>query len=645
MKRLSLLLLLVARTFAAAPEVPRPASLVAEGLPPIPSSMADELRRYTEARSAGFASWHPKRLEMLISTRFGNTNQVHAVSAPLGMRRQLTFFDEPISGGSYDRRDAEFFVFARDQGGNEFGQLYRYDFKDGEVTRLTDGGRSQNGNINWSSRGDRFTYTSTRRNGADRDLYIMDPRDPKTDRLLVQLEGGGWGAEDWSPDDRIVLLREYVSINESHLWLVDVASGNKSALTPRSKGVAIGVARFAKDGRGVFLTTDAGFEYKRLAYLDLASKQFTFLTTDLNHDVDDVALSHDGKRLAFVTNELGRSRIYVMDTSARTYREIPGLPTAVMGLGEWHQNNQHLAFGINSAKSPSDLYVFDATSSKIMRWTESELGGVLAAQLNEAELIRWKSFDGLEISGLYFRPPARFQGRRPVIVNIHGGPESQSRPIFQGRNNYYLNEMGVAIIYPNVRGSAGFGKTYVALDNGRLRENSVKDIGALLDWIAQQPGLDAGRVMITGGSYGGYMTLASAVHYNDRIRCSLDVVGISNWITFLENTESYRRDLRRAEYGDERDPEMRKFLTEISPLTHAAKIKKPIFIVQGANDPRVPRGESVQMVATIRANGGTVSYLEGRDEGHGFRKKVNADYQFYATVAFIEKHLLGESPP
>jgi dipeptidyl aminopeptidase/acylaminoacyl peptidase len=297
---------------------------------------------------------------------------------------------------------------------------------------------------------------------------------------------------------------------------------------------------------------------------------------------------------------------------------------------------------VGSARSVSDVVVLDTETGGVVRWTESELGGLVADTLSEPSLVKWKSFDGLEISGFLYQPSAaKFAGPRPVIINIHGGPEGQSLPVFIGRNNYFLNELGVAILFPNVRGSTGFGKTFVALDNGAKREDSVRDIGALLDWIRTQPDLDASRIMVTGGSYGGYMTFACAVHYSDRLRCALSVVGISNFITFLNNTESYRRDLRRVEYGDERDPAMRAVFEQISPLNQAAKITIPMFIVQGANDPRVPRTEAVQMVERIRANGGPVWYLEAKDEGHGFRKKTNSDFQFYATVMFIRQHLLN----
>jgi dipeptidyl aminopeptidase/acylaminoacyl peptidase len=634
-------LFLLAGMLGAQPEIKPAANLVVEGVPGIPAALAGDVRRYTESRTASFSSWHPQRVEMLVSTRFGNTAQVHAVTAPLGMRRQLTFFEEPIGGGSYDPRDGAFFIFAKDTGGDEFRQLYRYDFADGAVVRLTDGGRSQNGGAVWSTAGDRIAYTSTRRNGADRDIYVQDPRAPGSDRRVAELAGGGWGIADWSPDDRTLLVVEYVSINESHLWLVDAASGPRRELTPRAeKGVAYGAAAFSTDGKGVYLTTDRDAEFQRLAYLDLATRQYTWLTADLPHDVDEFALSDDGRTIAFITNEAGLNRLHLLDTATRAHRPVAGTPVASLSGIEWHRDGRHLGFTVSSPRSAADAYVLDAASGQLTRWTESELGGLVADQLSEAEPIAWKSFDGLQITGFLYRPSAKFTGPRPVIINIHGGPESQSKPGFLGRWNYFLNELGTAIIFPNVRGSTGFGKTFVALDNGAKREDSVKDIGALLDWIATQPGLDASRIMVTGGSYGGYMTLASAVHFNDRIRCSLDVVGISNFVTFLQNTESYRRDLRRVEYGDERDPAMRALLEKISPLNRAKEITKPLFIVQGANDPRVPRTEARQMYETVKANGGPVWYLEAKDEGHGFRKKANADFQFYATVLFVREHLL-----
>jgi dipeptidyl aminopeptidase/acylaminoacyl peptidase len=630
---------------AQQPVVTPSENLIVDGVPPIRRSIVEEVNRYTEGRSAGFAGWHPHRREILIATRFANTTQLHHVAMPMGARRQLTFYDEGLSGASYDPKTGSMIILHKDVGGNEFVQLFRYDVADGRVTLLTDGGRSQNGNVVWSNAGDRFTYSTTARNGRDRDVRVMDPRDPGgTDRMVLENRGGGWGVAGWSPDDRMLLVGEVESIHRNHLWLVDVATGEKTPLTPRSDAdsVSHGDARFAPDGRGIWLTSDRDSEFRRLSYLDLATKRITPVVTDIPWDVVDVEVSPDGRTVSFSTNEAGASRLYLLDTGTRRYRQVQGLPNALMSGVRWRRDGSELGFAMTSARSPADAYSLNVRTGELVRWTESELGGIIPAELSEAELVRWPSFDGLEITGFYYRPNARFTGPRPVIIDIHGGPEGQSRPRFLGRSNYYLNELGVAIIYPNVRGSTGFGKTFTKLDNGFRREDSVRDIGALLDWVARQPELDASKVLVTGGSYGGYMTLASMFHFNDRIAAGVDIVGVSNFNTFFANTEGYRQDLRRVEYGDERDPEVHAFFERTAPVNNAHRITRPLFVIQGANDPRVPRGEAEQMVATVKANGSPVWYLLAMDEGHGFRKKENADFQFYATVLFVRRFLLGE---
>lgn len=615
-------------------------NLVVDGVPLITAEIADQVRKYTESRAASFADWHPTKREMLISTRFGNTPQLHEVRTPGGARRQLTFFEEPVQSATWEPGKGDYFVFSRDTGGNEFGQLYRFDVATGDVTLLTDGGRSQNGGIVWNRQKSQFVYATTRRNGADRDLWLMDPKKPEASRALVELSGGGWSALDWSPDDSTIVARQYLSINQSVLWMIDVAQGTMKELTDPKEQAAWAGAEYSADGTSLYLTSDQGSEFQRLGRMDLKTRAITWLTSDISWDVDSFDVSPDGQHVVFVTNEAGVSRAFLLSTKTDRYEQIKGLPNGVIGGAVWHSNATDIAFSVNSARSTSDVYSFTITTGAVERWTESELGGLVPDQLTEPELVRWKSFDGLEISGFLYRAPAKFGGRRPVIINIHGGPEGQSRPVFQGRNNYFLNELGVSILYPNVRGSSGYGKTFVAMDNGFKREDSVKDIGALLDWIATQPDLDADRIMVTGGSYGGFMTLACATHYNDRLRCSLDVVGISHFGTFLKNTESYRRDLRRVEYGDERDPKMSSFFEEISPLNNAGKIQKPLFVVQGGNDPRVPLSEAEQIVARVKQNGSPVWYLMAKDEGHGFRKKNNSDFQFFATIEFVRKFLL-----
>lgn len=619
-------------------------NLLLQGIPPIPIVLAEVSNRYTEFRSASLASWHPVRREMLISTRFGDVAQAHVVKFPLGSRQQLTFFPEPVFGGTFQPTQGEYFVFSKDIGGNEFRQNYRYDLASGAVTLLTDG-TSKNSRGLWSNAGTQMAYHSTRRNGKDNDLYLIDPLHPESDRLLTAVEGGGWFLSGWSPDDRQLVLVEYISITETYLWLVEVASGEKTLLTPKEgEPVAYQSAVFDRLGQGLYVVCDRDSEFLQLVYLDLGTRQFTNLIGEIEWDIEQICLSRDGRRLAFTVNENGASILHLLDTTTKQELPLPALPLGqVYGLN-WHRNNRDLGFTLVSARSSADVYSLDLETGQVERWTESETGGLNTDSFAEPTLIEWQSFDDRTISGFLYRPvaPPNRQGKYPVMINIHGGPEGQFRPSFLGRSNFYLNELGIALIFPNVRGSSGYGKTFLKLDNGYLREDSVKDIGALLDWIATQPDLDSERILVTGGSYGGYMSLAVATHYGDRIRASIDIVGISNFVTFLEKTESYRRDLRRVEYGDERDPQMRAFLLNISPVNNANKIQKPLFIIHGANDPRVPLQEAEQIREIVEKNGIPVWYLVAKDEGHGFSKKKNVDFQFYATVLFIRTFLLND---
>jgi len=648
MKRnLAIAVLLFATSFALAQPAP-PATiapndaLLVDSIPAIPAAIAEKADAYTNYRTAGVFSWHPQKREMLIGTRFADTTQVHRVTMPGGARTQLTFFPDRVGSAEYQPHAGKYFIFSKDIGGGEWYQLYRFDVATGAVTLLTDG-KSRNLGANFSNKGDRIVYSSTRRSRGDLDFWIMDPSDKATDKMLLQNQGGGWGIADWSPDDKTLLVVNEVSVNESHLFLVDVASAQKTPLTPENeKSVAYSPIGFSADGKGVYVTTDKDNEFQRVAYIDLATKQFQYLTT-YPWDVEDASLSWNRKLLAFTVNENGMSTLHVLNLTTGKELPLPKLPTGLIGSLRWHENNKDLALVITSARSPADTYAIDITTQKLDRWTTSETGGLNAETFVEPQLVKWKSFDGKEITGWLYMPNAqKFPGKRPIVVNIHGGPEGQSRPGYLGRNNYYFDELGVAMIFPNVRGSTGYGKTFVALDNGFKREDSYKDIEALLHWIKDQPNLDGNKIMVTGGSYGGHMTLATATRYNDMIACSVDVVGMSNLVTFLEHTEPYRQDLRRVEYGDERDPKMREFLESIAPMNHVKNVTKPMFVVAGVNDPRVPKSEADQMVAALKAQGTPVWYLAAKDEGHGFAKKKNADFQFYATVLFVEQYLLGQ---
>jgi len=635
------ILCVTASSFAQTDFVAPNENLVAEGIPQIPATLAESVRRYSESRNAFFESWSPTHREMLISTRFGDTNQVHQVKFPGGARTQLTFFPDRVPGGVYQPVNGESFLFLKDVGGGEFYQLYVYDLKTGDITLLTDG-KSRNTGARWSHQGDRIAYGSTKRTGNDVDIWVVKANDPSSARMIAKMEGGGWSVSDWSPDGKQLLVTNEISAAESYVWLVDVDSGKKELLTPKpgTETAERGNARFSKDGKGVYLTTDEGAEFQRLVYLDLGSRKTTILTPNLQWDIGEVDLSDDGRWLALEADEDGISKLHVLDTHTSKEVAVPKLPVGVILGLEWRKHSRELGFTLTTASQPFDAYSIDVATGKVDRWTFSETGGLNTSGFSEPQLVHWKSWDDRSISGFLYKPPAKFTGKHPVIIDIHGGPEGQTRPYFLGNDNYFINELGIAIIYPNVRGSTGYGKTFQKLDNGSLREGSYKDINSLIDWIQTQPDLDANKILITGGSYGGFMTLAVATNYNDRICCSVDIVGPSNLVTFLEHTSGYRKDLRRVEYGDERDPKMREYLESIAPANKAKNITKPLFVLAGQNDPRVPASESAQMVEVVRKNGTPVWWLLAKDEGHGFAKKKNRDYQFYATVEFIKEFLL-----
>ena len=634
---LFLALLAPLATAAEAPARVELGSLIVEGVPAIPAELKERLNRYQQTRGAALAGWLPDDT-LLISTRFAETAQVHRVAQPLGARTQLSFYPEPV-GAVAPHPTKPGFVFAKDQGGDEFFQLYWQDLATGEVSLLTDG-KSQNSGALWSDDGQLLALRTTRRNGKDTDLHLL--KFGETSSVPVLEREGSWAALDFSPDNQTLLVLKSISINQSELYLLELGSKLLTRFHDTEQPVAFGMAKFAKDGKGIYFTSDEGSEFMRLHYQSLSSWKARVMTAELPWNVEEFALSRGGSRLAYVSNEDGLAVLTVLNLTTGSKIATPKLPAGQIGGIDFDARGRNLAFSLDRATAPSDVYSFRIGEKALKRWTESEVGGLNTAGFVEPMLVRYPSFDGISIPAFVYKPKLAAGTKAPVIINIHGGPEAQALPVFSPITQYYLKELGVAVITPNVRGSDGYGKSYLLLDNGLKRQDSVKDIGALLDWIATQPDLDANRVVVMGGSYGGYMTLASMVDYNDRLRAGVDVVGISNFVSFLTNTQDYRRDLRRVEYGDERIPEIRAFMEATAPLNNAQKISKPMFIVQGLNDPRVPASEAEQMVAKIRANGGEVWYLAAKDEGHGFKKKANRDYQSAATVLFLKKTLLGE---
>jgi dipeptidyl aminopeptidase/acylaminoacyl peptidase len=650
----TVLLLCVTSMLAGAaqpkPVVPVPKAAEVENIPPIPQALADAITPYASFRQAVLANWHPTARRMLVNTRLEDTFQAYAINAPNGEPVQMTFQQRSVGtaapatastpGSVWFAEQGRSVLFLQDDNGNGLYQLYLVRPGERSAVLLTDG-KSRNYSLVWSTKGDRIAYYSTRRDVRDRDIWVMNPSDRTTDRLLAQVSGV-WEPLDWSPDDRYVLAKETVTRAETRLWHIDVQSGEKVRLTPdgSERQVAYGTGVYAGNGKSVFFTTDGDGEFRRLARLDISTRAIQTLTPKINWDIEDVALSSDGRWLAFTANEAGVGTLHLLDTSSGRINRAKGVPAgSVQGL-EWRPGSAELGFNLTSPKTPWNTFSLDVRTGKVERWTRADTGSVDVTRLADAELIKWKSFDGRQISGFMYRPPAKFVGPRPVLINVHGGPEVQERPRFLGRSNYLLNELGMVVIYPNVRGSTGFGKSFLALDNGLLRENAVKDLGALLDWIATQKPLDASRVTIAGPSYGGLLALSVAATYPKRVRCVFDGFGISNIATFLERAQPAIRPVRRGEYGDESDQTTRAFMERVAPVNLAAKMVAPVFIVHGKNDPSVPFQESEQMVAALRKAGKTPWVMYATNAGHGFAdNRQNDEYSFYAWVLFMQTYL------
>ena len=619
-------------------DVPVPGNVTAEGLPPIPASIATRLAPYGQFRRAQLLSWHATRREMLVTTTTDTVMQVHAVTSPGAAPKPLT----DVAGGvtvaaAYSPAGGDWFVYRKDPAARETHQLWRQDAGAPPVM-LTDN-TSRNGTPAWSPKSGRIAFDSNRRNGKDRDIYVMDPKDAATMKLLSEVSGL-WYVAAWSPDETSIIAVEMLPGNNTALWFVDVGSGKRTPLTNDKVPSIWSSIQYSGDGRAIYAVSNRDSEFARVWRHSAGA--WTALTTE-GDSVESAALSPDGATLAVVFDRDASSQLEMIDTKTLQPRPRPKLPPGQITTLLWHPSGSDLGFTFGSVRMQGDVFSVESRSGAITRWTSSQIGGVDAATLPEPEIVRWKSFDGTTISGVLYRPPAKFGGRRPVMINIHGGPNNtRERPRFQGRSAYFLNEMGIAIVYPNVRGSFGFGRAFEAMDDGVKREDAVKDIGGLLDWIGSHPSLDSTRVMVTGASYGGYMTYATAAMYPGRIRAAFAAAAISDFVTYLENTEPGRQEDRRAEYGDERDPKLRAFLAAASPVAHAAKIKAPLMIAHGRKDARVPIAQAEAMLAAAKANNVPTWFVVYEDAGHeNFpTTAANNDFNFLTWILFVDNFLL-----
>ena len=639
MTRIYLLLVMAAPFLFAAPAVALPrverGSLIFDNIPEPAAGLSDKLDAYLNARQATPLGFSPKG-QLLISTRFGDVDQLHLVERPAGERSQLTFLHEPITQAAFSPNPGRSaYVYLKDVGGNENAQLYYQRMGEPAAKLLTDG-KSLNGGPVWSNTGREVAFFSTARDGVSYDIDIVDPEAGSLPRLAITGDGAAWYPLDWSPDDRKLLVLKYLSVSEAYLYVVDLGSGQKREVEPAPGKVGIAGAKFSRDGQGVYLISDRDGEFAQLRYVNLFTGDKTVISARLSWDIEELAISRDGHYLAYVSNEAGIDKLNVLDLRAHQDLIPPKLPAAgLIGSLSFDAEGNRLAFGFAAANRPRDAYVLDIAANRLEAWTHSEAGPVDLAKFVTPRLTQFPTFDrgdGRErqIPAYVYEPAT--PGAHPVLIVLHGGPESQFRPGFDPWLQYVVNELGLAVVAPNVRGSSGYGKSYLALDNGMLREDAVKDVGALLVWLRLQSAYDPKNVVVAGSSYGGYLALAALVNFSERLRGGIDESGIADFISFLSKTAPYRQNQRRAEYGDERDPDTRAFLRRISPLTNAERISRPLLIVHGKNDPRVPLDEAEQIVNRVRSKGGDVWYLQASDEGHGFRKKPNRD-AYYRTFA------------
>jgi len=621
-----------------------PETIINENVPPIPIEIKKRMQQYSDLKSASFSDWDPRGQGMIISTRLGNTNQLYWVSKPMEKFKQLTDFDEPVYSAVFSPDpERKYFLFSKDVGGAENYQFFRYDLDTGKSTMITDG-KHRHMSILFNRKGDRIAYMSNSRTGKVFDIYFMDPLKPEEAKLVYKGQLGYYIPTAWFEDGKHLLVVRYISANSAQSYILNIETGQIENITPKSESlVFFALYIVSPDGKTVYGVTDLNSEFKHIIKMDLESGKIETITKDINWDIQEADVTEDFKKAVFVANEGGISRLYLMDLQTGKYEPISQIPQGIIGGVKFDKKGKKLALSLNNPRMNGDVFHFDLETKEFVRWTKSDTAGLDTSKFVQPEVFYYSTFDKenkeqRKIPCFYFKPKKKTDALLPVIVYIHGGPEFQYRPYFSNSLSYFINELGIAVLAPNVRGSAGYGKTYLLLDNAKKREDSVKDIGALLDWIATRPELNKEKVGVFGGSYGGYMVLASMVLFSDRLACGVDIVGISNFVTFLKNTADYRRDLRRAEYGDER--KIGEFLNKISPTTNAHKINKPLFVIQGKNDPRVPAGEAVQIVETVRKNNVPVWYQLATNEGHGFSKKYNRDFMVYSIVRFFQEYLL-----
>jgi len=609
-----------------------------EGIPPIPKSLANDVRRYTYIYGLPLAGWAPDKREIWIKG-ISQFSYISSIGSPGEKPKTIKHI---LGLGIYDiyiQPQGNYLIYNQDKDGTEKYQMHLFNLQNGKSNLLSDS-NTRDTEFVWSNNGEQVVYSSTA-GSKGVSLYLISPLKPESKRLLVESGDNYLKAYDWSSDDKLVVYCEFMSVDASKLWVINIETGVKTLLSEQSSNeVYYSTPQFSKDGKGVYVRTNRRSEVTRIAYINLGTRRYEFLNMDGEWDVEEFQVSPNGKSIAILVNEDGVSRLYLYDIEVKRKRGIPGLPLGVISGLAWNRTSTDCAFNFKSSNAPNDIYSVAAITGAVERWFQSYSNGMDLDQFPKPELIRWKSFDGRTISGFIYRPSRQYSGKRPVIIDLHGDISGQFRPGYIYADNYLVNDLGVVKIYPNYRGSRGYGKTFVNLDNGFHREDAIKDIGALLDWIKSRPDLDPEKVMVRGASYGGFMALSVTLQYNNKICASIVESGISEWISVINNLDVNFRDLWRAEYGDERDPKARDYLQRISPIYSITKNQKPMFLIHGSKDSHVPIQQAEAILSAMKGTQVHIWHLFGKNEGHGFSNFTNWEIKMLAIILFTQEYLI-----
>ncbi|MFB6262194.1 MAG: prolyl oligopeptidase family serine peptidase [Bradymonadaceae bacterium] len=586
---------------------------------------------YLNIRSARNASPASDADRVAFLTDIGGTPQAWCLDEPLAWPNQLTFFEDRLLFVDL-HPEGHRLAFGKDQGGDERQRIYTVPTDGGTPSQLspTDAKHMWGG---WSPDGERVAWSHNGRNGRDFDVYLADAGTGEEERVH-RAEGFVFVA-DWMPGGERLLVNELHSNVDSDLYLLDLDSGERRHLTPHDDDALYRDPTPTPDGRSIYLHTDEDRDFSTLARYDVDDDELT-LVGDRDWDRESLDVSDDGQWLASTLNVDGYSELELRNLRSGEVRTSDTFETSIVSGLEFAPKSATLAATVTGPDDTTDVWTVDVESDDARRWTRSSTGGVPRDTFVAPRLVRFESFDGLEVPAFYSTPPDA-EPPYPVLVDVHGGPEAQRRPRLSPTTQYFVHR-GFAVFEPNVRGSRGYGKAYMALDDVRNRMDSVADLNAGWEWLVESGGADPDSIAVYGASYGGFMVLSSLVTYPQLWAAGVDMVGVANFVTFLENTSDYRRHLREAEYGSL--DEDREFLESISPLNHLDALDAPLMVVHGANDPRVPVSEAEAVAEAAEEKGLPVECLIYEDEGHGLAKRENRLDAYPQIADFLEEQLL-----